>query len=161
MGNLLKINFLNSGMILLLLLAILTLVSCAEEGCQESRIVKVNARFFDKASNEPLALTLTLKGVDNDSLLLDSVVKVSSFELFLKQDTSFTAYVLSFPAGDVDNDTLFIRHINKDKIISMDCGCATFSTIESIYWSRHTIDSLAIRNKVIGTSDEENIRIYF
>jgi len=65
-------------------------------------------------------LTLTLKGVGNDSLLLDSVVKVSSFEFFLKQDTSFTAFVLSFPADDVDNDTLFIRHINKDKVISMD-----------------------------------------
>lgn len=145
---------------ILLLLITLSLVSCAEDGCQESRIVKVNARFFDKASNEPMALTLTLKGVDNDSLLLNSASKVSMFELFLKQDTSVTAYVLSFPADDVDNDTLFIRHINKDKVISMDCGCATFSTIESVYYSRHTIDSLVLINKAIGTSDEENIRIY-
>ncbi len=161
MGNLLNKYYLKGRIALQLLLIIFSLVSCAEEGCQESRIVKVNARFFDKASNEPLALTLTLKGVGNDSLLYDNVAKVSTFEFFLKQDTSFTAFVLAFPADDVDNDTIFIRHTNKDKVISMDCGCATFSTINSIDYSRHTIDSLVIRNKAIGTSDEENIRIYF
>ena len=160
MGHFLNKICWNCGMILLLLLITLSLVSCAEEGCQESRIVKVNARFFDKASNEPMALTLTLKGVDNDSLLLNSASKVSMFELFLKQDTSVTAYVLSFPADDVDNDTLFIRHTNKDKVISMDCGCATFSTIDAVYYTKHTIDSLVLINKAIGTSDEENIRIY-
>lgn len=160
MGHFLKKIYWNSGSILLLLLMTLSLVSCSEEGCQESRIVKVNARFFDMASNEPRAVTLTLKGVDNDSLLLKSASKVSRFEFFLKQDTTFTAYVLAFPADDVDNDTLFIRHINKDKVISMDCGCATFSTIDSVIYSKHTIDSLVLINKAIGTSDEENIRIF-
>ena len=154
-----KIGY-KSATIWLLLLITLPFVSCTEEGCQESRIVKVNTRFLDKEANEPTAVTLTLKGVDNDSLLLKAAQRVSVFEVFLKQDTTFTAYVLSFPADDVDNDTLFIRHTNKQKVISMECGCATFSTIDTVYCTKHTVDSLVLIHKAIGTSDEENIRIY-
>lgn len=133
--------------------------ACEEEGCQELTEVVVNARFYDPVTDEAtIAPTLTLQGLGSDSLLLQQANSVSTFSLYLRQDTTATGFVFHFPQEV--KDTVYIMHTNYHQVISLDCGCATFFTIDSMRWTRHQLDTLIIKQSQIGTDYEENIRFY-
>lgn len=147
------------GIALSCLSIILVITACNEEDCQELTEVKINARFYDHIADEPtVCSTLTLFGLKSDSLILNNASSVSNFSLYLRQDTTQTTFVFQFP--EEVNDTVTIHHSNNRSVISLDCGCATFFTVDSIKWTHHQIDTIIVKQKEIGTGNEENIRFY-
>ena len=58
-------------------------------------------------------------------------------------------------------DTIRIDHQNVQKYISLECGCYVSHTIRQAHVTRHAIDSMAILNQQVSSSDETHIQIYY
>lgn len=68
---------------------------------------------------------------------------------YLKVDSSFIA------------DTLKIRYTRQQHFISPGCGFGTYFNIDTVITTMHTIDSVAINNKSVTSSNDTHLTLYF
>lgn len=101
--------------------------------------------------------SVSVQGVENDSILYNNAYMVSRLLLPLHVDTNLTAYTILWHE---DTDTLYIRHTNTMKFISMACGCAIYHVIDSAWYSGSRIDSVKIVNSTVEAVAQDNIRVY-
>ena len=143
----------------------LVYVSCDETECTESSIVEFSGNFYRKRNNAAYTDTLAIYGIKapNDSLLVDTVA-IKGIALPLKYAGTETTFVFDFinraKAGFV-RDTVSVFHQNNVHFISDACGCTMFFTIDSIAYTRHKIDSIAINSKDVINEPKENIQLFF
>ena len=100
--------------------------------------------------------SLTVCGIGSDSLLYNKQT-VSSVSLPLHNTENTTCYAMTF---DGKNDTMTINHQNSDLFVSLECGCFTYHTIESISETAKIFDSIAYIEYEIGRTQTENIRLF-
>ena len=147
------------------IVASLLFFGCGETECSESAKTALYVNFYKKSNNAAYTDTLSVYGLENDSILYKEA-KVKSLELPLRLNSDTTTYVFSF-FSKVDtvtvtvNDTVAFIHRNNEHFISEACGCAMFYVIEDVYFTRGHIDSISVQNKTITNEIQENIRIFF
>ena len=135
---------------------------CGETECSESTKTALYVNFYKKSTHAAHTDTLSVYGLNNDSLLYEKTI-TKSLELPLRLNKDTTIYVFGFSkAGDTTvNDTVTFIHRNNEHFISEICGCAMYHVIEEVYFTRRHIDSISVQNKTITNEIQENIRIFF
>ncbi|MCD7973561.1 MAG: DUF6452 family protein [Candidatus Azobacteroides sp.] len=137
--------------------------SCGDTECSESTNATLAAVFYIDEDNISSGDSLLVYGLHNDSLLIKvSTPTIINFPLKLEEHT--TSFVFDFTGDlqvDLVKDTVRFFHQNSPHFISEACGCAMFYTIDSIRYTRHKIDSIAVVNKDIINEELENIQIFF
>jgi hypothetical protein len=58
-------------------------------------------------------------------------------------------------------DTLTIWYSSHTHLISKECGYTYYHTIDSLHYTKNSIDSLTLKKTTITTLLEENLRIYY
>lgn len=151
--------------ILILLFAAAIIVACEpDKTCrQELDVVagiSLQGLSVDTAG-VPTAFTswdsITVQGVDNDSVLYNNTYTVSQLLLPLRNDTNITTYSLVWHDTE---DKVYIKHDNTQRFISMACGCVIYHTIDDVWCDGTWIDSVKIVNSAVETVKQDNIKIF-
>ena len=101
---------------------------------------------------------LSVCGVERDSLISDGQKSISSLSLPLRKTADTTAFALSLAGVD---DTIFIAYTREPNFISLACGCAVFSTIDTVDFTSRFIDSVEVLNTAVTTVKENHLKLYF
>jgi hypothetical protein len=103
---------------------------------------------------------LTMYGIGRkDSLLADSTASGSIFvPLDASRDT--TAFFLA-PDSTGAGDTLTVSYTRDLQFISSGCGFTTLYHIDTVYYTIHRIDSVAVPTRKIITTNATNLKIYY
>lgn len=140
-------------------------IACDETECTESTVVEFYGNFYNVRDNTVYTDTLAIYGIGapNDSLLIDSM-SIKSISLPLKLTDTETSFVFDFinrAKAAIVRDTVFVYHQNNVHFISDACGCVMFFSIDSIAYTKHKIDSIAINLKDVINEPQENIQLFF
>lgn len=101
--------------------------------------------------------SITVQGVGSDSILYSNTKSAKELLLPLRGDTTVTAYTLLWNGK---TETLYIRHSNTQRFVSMACGCVIYHQIEDVWCDKVWADSVVIINAAVETVEQDNIRIY-
>lgn len=111
-------------------------------------------------------ITVTVKGVDRDSIIYDNV-HTQTLDLPLQRNNGMSSFCMITEIAVSENDTIFISdtidiyHNNEMELVSLECGCVTNSTITAIAQTVNRIDSIVVDNPSVSfTNHENNLRIY-
>jgi hypothetical protein len=144
------------------------LLSCnSSEECREETEVKLTIDFMTRTydnnsktyKNAVLIIdSLTVKGLDSDSLIYNNSKKVKSIALPLRIGSNETAFEIRF--NDI-TDTLYLHHSNNDQyFISLECGCVVTHEILGVSTTAHFSDSIIINNKDVNNIETTHIQIF-
>ena len=151
----------------ILLISLLVLLSCSKSNtCSIKDDIALQIGFYsdsiDTLGNYVVFAksidSLTLQGVGNDSVILDNTKSVETISLPLHNTLTTTQYAMIVNGM---SDTLTIQHQNTDVFVSLQCGCFTYHTVESVSESAHLFDSIAYIEYEIGRVQTENIRLFW
>ena len=90
-------------------------------------------------------------------MLYNNKQSVTQLQLPLRSDTTVTAFTLTWHEM---TETLYIRHDNTQRFVSMACGCIIYHNIDSVWFTGTWIDSVKIINAAVETVKQENIKLY-
>lgn len=153
--------------LILPLMLVVSLISCNQQDdtCRKSRKVTLNATFYTDFTNdkgkyvkEKLVLdSLTVKGVGIETLIYNNKKKTDVMELPLQVFKETSSYSLTF--NDIV-DTIIVKHKNNLEFLSVECGSIRTYSIDTVFFTKHFIDSIAIQQKNVNTIKIENLQIY-
>lgn len=145
---------------------VLILSACSTVDCPLNN--RVMAKYaFKKADGtaDTLKDSLTVKAIrmENDTLLLNSGINLSTFDIAVsdsrKEDKLGFTYINA--QKEVTYDTVWIEKENYPHLESVDCGSKFFHTITNLRYTRNRIDRIEINKKTIEyESSEEIFHIY-
>jgi hypothetical protein len=101
--------------------------------------------------------SITVQAIDNDAYILYNNKNIKQIPLFLRQDTTITAFLMTFHE---QTDTLFVEHTPRQYFVSLACGCAIYHTITAAWSSDVRVDSVQIINASVENAVQDNLRIY-
>lgn len=138
-----------------------------DDQCRKDRYVRLQAGFYKTTRNTTTGTitvsavslyNLSLEGLGSDSILYDKDT-LSSVIMPLKKFDTQTKFRITW--GSL-SDTITILHTNTDTYVSLECGCIKTYVLDSVYSTKHFIDSIKISLKDVNatTSAKENIKIY-
>ncbi len=137
----------------------LPLGSCLELSCIDETEAFVKAGFYSYSTkNQAVPESLTLYGLNMDSAIYNKV-KLTPPALFPLNDSSVVSSFVIMINGI--SDTIKFQYWSYPHLISKECGYSMFHTVDTIFFTRHAIDSIAKRNYNITTSNVENISIFY
>ncbi len=136
-----------------------TMASCTPDTeCRQEEKVRCVVTFADANTQEALAFdSLTVQGIEADSILLNNAKSVSRLSLPLRVDTTATSFLLT--SGDYYQEIITIYHTPRPYFVSMACGCFVFHTIDTVQTSNVLLKQAEIRNTAVQNVEEENIRL--
>lgn len=143
-----------------LLIAMTFLSSCTPESCLEETEAFLEASFYSYSSKNPqIPDSLTSFGLDMDtSRIYSAATGIRLARLPLNPDALSSAFTIRINGVA---DTLSFFHTSYPHLISRECGYTFYHNIDSVLFTNNGIDSIWIRNTVVTTTDEENIRIFY
>ncbi|MBI5009822.1 MAG: hypothetical protein HZB98_09310 [Bacteroidia bacterium] len=137
----------------------LPLGSCLELSCIDDTEAFVKAGFYSNATKNPAVPdSLTLYGMNMDSAIYNKV-KLTPPALFPLNDSSDVSTFVIMINGI--SDTIEFRYWSYPHLVSKECGYSMFHTVDTIFFTKHAIDSIAKRNNNITTENVENISIFY
>jgi hypothetical protein len=146
----------------LLLATGLVFFSCDEElDCKETTIPKSKIGFYtvtDSKITSAVINDVSVYGLSRDSILYDTVDKVSNIALPLAQTQDNCMFVMKIGNG---YDTLRFNYARDLDYVSKECGFSLKYTIYKLEFTTHMIDSAQIINPYVPTTETENIRLFF
>jgi hypothetical protein len=146
----------------LLLATGLVFFSCDEElECKESTIPNSKIGFYTVADNKVANAVLSdvsVYGLPRDSMLYDTVDKVSAIVLPLSQTGDNCMFVMKIGTG---YDTLRFSYTRDLDFVSDECGFSMRCIIYKFEFTTHMIDSAQIIYPYVHTTETENIRLFF
>ena len=147
----------------------LFLFSCGnDEECRKDNFVRLYAGFYTiktdtitgvSAESKLSVDSITIKGVNVDSLLYNNSKKLNAVQLQLNKLKAQSDFVFVF--NNVI-DTVKFSYSSEETYLSFECGTLTPFTLDALN-SKHTtnyIDSIIITSPEVNTADVENIKIY-
>ena len=139
--------------------------SCSEEAdCSMSARPMTQCYLYkvDKTTNKLLNDTidsLTVTAFGTDSIIINKLKKVHIFSLPLRYTVDSTVYVMHY--SKTSRDTMVIYNTNTPYFLSMDCGYQMKQAITKVSCTRHSLDSLYIKNNEAGTYGQENLQLFY
>jgi Family of unknown function (DUF6452) len=139
---------------------VLLIYSCTPESCYEDTKTLLNATFYDydtKESTKPD--TLTLSGLNNDSIIYDNESDIQPCLFPLNSATDYCSFKININGI---TDTIEFNYYSFPHLVSKECGYTYYHNLDSIIgYTTNIIDSISISKENITTINEENIRIYY
>lgn len=142
-----------------------TIFSCTEDtDCSATArpmmLCKVYKQDPTTGSVEKTTLNLlTVTYLGTDTIILNRQENVEDLTLPLRYTAGSTPLVFHY--ADASTDTVEIFHQNTPYFLSMECGYQMKQTITEVKYTRHTLDSIYIRNKEVGIYDTENLKLFY
>lgn len=141
------------------------LVSCEDyKDCNAPVQTSLGIRFYqmvDGTERDSTLPALTMFGIGRqDSLLADSM-EASGIYVPLNQDKDSTGFFLRPDSTMQNGDTVMLAYQRSLQFISSGCGFTTFYHIDTVYFTHHYIDSIAVPTKKIITTNATNLKIYY
>jgi hypothetical protein len=137
-------------------------VCCSSDNtCHQNLYVVTEANFYTLKNDTATIVTMDsiwVKGLNNDSIIYNNTKSVSSINLPLRKMQDTTVFVVRF--NNV-YDTLHIVYTNNRQYLSLECGCLVTQTLDSTYSTHHKIKRSKITQPNVGTTEVENLQIYF
>lgn len=131
-----------------------------DDQCRKESIVNMEITFYNDSTLQKASVdSITIYGVNNDSILYNNQKNVATVALPLQKTKNETQYV--FTNGEY-TDTLTIQHTNSDNFISIECGCFVYHNITEVHSQKTWIDSIAIINPDVTTAnyEDEHLQIF-
>ena len=153
---------------LIYLLVLIGLIpSCGyDEECRKDKTVKLGVGFYSKifspkTQNDSVIVlkidSITVIGLDNDSVLYNNTKNISSIKLPLKISANQSDFI--FRINNI-TDTVTFLHENYDFYLSFDCGCVKSHSVEAIVNTNHYIRKISIYEPNVNTTNAEHIQIF-
>jgi hypothetical protein len=141
---------------------ILFLDSCTPGSCFEDTKSSMKATFYTVINETSKAVppdTLTIRGLNNDSIRYNKALKVQPALFELNPATSSSSFLVTVNGV---TDTLTIWYSSYPHFISKECGYTFYNHLDSIPIKRFNfIKDIYISNRTITNLNVENIRIFF
>lgn len=151
--------------------AIMTYVpSCSSTGCTDNRSSLPLAGFYAEGTGSTIALdSIDVGGIGapGDSLLLATPHTATEVYLPLRSEFNSTAFFIAYRYKALDYpelvDTITFGYTSIPYFASEECGAMMRYRINSVAYTRHILDSVAIvpADSIITNADIENMRLYF
>ncbi|OMP77654.1 DUF6452 family protein [[Flexibacter] sp. ATCC 35208] len=151
------------GIIALLLIAVFAACEDETKTCDQTLLADLGINFkkdsLDGYINKDTTWPkVTVCALDKDTLISQQARSSVYFELDPLHDTC--RYYLKLDSTAVA-DTLTFRYTRTPHFVSAGCGFATFSTLDTVITTYHTIDSLHINNREVTSDNTTNISLFF
>ncbi len=154
--------------ILLLSLSFLLFISCntKNDTCRKPRDVNFRVSFFLDTVNvktqkrEVFNLSvdsLWIKGIGRDKFLYKNDKKISEIVLPLNKFKKKSIFEVKF---NTVVDTIEVVHRNFSEYLSLNCGTIITYEIDTVYSTKHFIDSLSIKNKKVNIINAKHLQIH-
>lgn len=142
---------------------IMFLVSCTPGSCFEDTKSYLKATFYikinDNESKSNPPDTLTLRGLNRDSVIYNKALKVQPALFELNASSSKAAFIITINGV---TDTIEFSYSSYPHFISKECGYTFYHQLENApVYTLHAIDSVYVANKTITNLNVENIRIFY
>ncbi|WP_343671315.1 DUF6452 family protein [Chitinophaga sp.] len=152
-----------SGIIALLLIAVFAACEDETKSCDQTLLADLGINFrkdsldgyIDKDTTWP---KVVFYAFGKDTLVKSEARSSVYFELDPLHDTC--QYYLKLDSAAVA-DTLTFRYTRTPHFVSAGCGFATFSTLDTVITTYHTIDALKINNREVTSDNTTNVSLYF
>lgn len=135
--------------------------------CYLPKRALLGVSFVDSTALKPKDIeNVTVKGVGNDSILYDGVSKLNVIYLPLKQNETSTSFEISFKATPNESVLrqyiLTVSHNSFPQLISEECGCVMFHTVDSAWWDGGLeMPRIEVFNpNVINVENDVHLKIY-
>lgn len=149
----------------LVLIVIVAAVSCEDyKDCNSPVDTPMGIGFFQIIDGQEADSTLpalTIFGLGReDSLLAD---KFAARNIFVPLDKNLdtTRFFLQPDSTMVNGDTLTVEYTRSLSFVSSGCGFTTFYHIDTVICTTHYVDSIALANKKIITTNATNVKLYY
>jgi hypothetical protein len=150
----------------ILAVSVLFVLMACNNNCYVPTRALLGVAFVDSAKLAPITMQqVTIKGEGNDSILYNASSEQTVF-LPLHQNQSVTRFEFSFlrHAEDesVTNYILEVKHTPFPQLISPECGCVMFHSIESaqLYNATDTLDVEVYSTNVINVESDVHLKVY-
>lgn len=151
-----------SGLIALLLLVVLAACEDETKTCDQTLLADVGVIFRKDSLNgfvnkDTIWPKVSFCALDKDTIVGTLPRSSVYFSLDPLRDTSY--YYLKLDSAAVA-DTLTFLYTRTPHFVSPGCGFATFSTINEVLCTMHTIDSVYINDKEVTSDNTRNVFLY-
>lgn len=143
---------------------ILFLISCTPGSCFEETKSSLKATFYlkinDTLSKAQAPDTLTLRGLNNDSIQYNKSLKIQPALFELNASSSNSKFIITVNGV---SDTLTIWYSSYPHFISKECGYTFYHHLDSIPIKHFNFikDIYIGKNRTITNLNVENIRIFY
>jgi len=149
-----------SGSLLIIVSGIFILLSsCTTGSCFEETECYVKASFYNNTTRTPPD-SLTLYGLNKDSILYKHAVSIQPALIPLNASTDSCTFVLMINGV---TDTIEFFYTNYPHLISKECGYTFYHHLDTIMPLNqfHSIKRIEYINQTITNLNAENIRIFY
>jgi hypothetical protein len=138
----------------------LLLNSCLEVACIDETEAFVKAGFYSYSTKKQIIPdSLTLYGINMQAKKIYSKAKLTPPALIpLRDSTDNSTFIIKINGV---TDTIEFLYWSYPHLVTKECGYSTYHTLDTVYHTRHAIDSIAKINENITTLNAENISIYY
>ena len=146
-----------------ILLLTTLLSSCGNNGCEETRESVLLVQLKPTRGLSLYSLSAWGITAEGDSIpMLSNVSSPTEAEFTLQPDTTFTQIQLHCIVNDTGeyetfDNTLNIRYRHYPYFLDMECGCAIFYDVDSVWVSGALFQQVKLKNAHI--TNEENVNI--
>lgn len=139
----------------------LLLFSCTPESCYEDTISLVKISFYDYDTGNLVSPdSLTIFGLGMESAkIYNKTKKVQPALLPLNAAAESSIFIIRINGV---NDTVQFSYSSYPHLVSKECGYTYYHTLDTNrHFTRNAIINIYYTNRIITTSNEENIMLYY
>jgi hypothetical protein len=155
-------KFIHGSLFIILSGFIFFLISCTPGSCFEDTKSSLKATFYTNISeiSKPVAPdTLTLIGLNRDSVIYKKALKVQPALIQLNPSSSSSSFLITINGV---TDTITFWYSSYPHFISKECGYTFYNHLDSIPIKNFKlIKDIYISNPTITNLNAENIRIFY
>lgn len=138
----------------------LLLYSCLEVACIDETEAYVKANFYSYSTGKQIIPdSLTLYGISKEGKKIYNKAKITPPALIPLRDSSYYS-TFAIRINGV-TDTLEFRYWSYPHLVTKECGYTFYHYIDTVYFTKHAIDSISKKYENVTTLDGENISIYY
>jgi hypothetical protein len=156
-------KYISGSLFIILSGFLLLLISCTEGSCLEETKSSLKATFYlkinDTLSKSQAPDTLTLRGLNNDSIIYNKSLNIQPALFELNASSSRSVFIITINGV---SDTIEFSYSSYPHFISKECGYTFYHHLENDpVYTLHAIESVFVTNKTITNLNVENIRIFY
>jgi len=140
---------------LIYLILLLMIVTACKEVFEAPPQALLKASFYNSTTKKAMSPSVTVMGIGSDSLLYNEESAYSVLLPLAKTDTSnFIIWI------DSKSDSISFIYTTTQKYASMESGFYYEYKLQSVGFSQNRIDSVEIKDSLVTTKWNENIKLY-
>ncbi|MCH5220916.1 MAG: hypothetical protein J1F05_01105 [Muribaculaceae bacterium] len=158
---------LTTRIFIVLIVAALT-YACNNSGCLDNQSAIPLAGMYSSETGKAISVNIVEihgVGAPNDSLIVRGGTSISRVYLPMRSTMSTTTWCLHYTQSNISdpafNDTIEFDYKSIPYFASEECGAYYQYRIESLRYTTHLLDSVALTDSLMTNADIERIRIYF